>query len=862
MTRGTMHHRIRLGPLGMTERDTTQHREQFAELRAMIGAELRRVVADALALLPRDLEAAGSRAPHPRERHSLYAAASLLRLDETERSGRVAAAFDDRVRRCLALAEIDNPDERSLALIDEDELDAQIVTVELAGAVRAAAGPDYVDYAQRVQTLCPRAWQDDDFNPLGARAIASAAVAAFHGAAESAAAKSALRSLLPQHLTGRIVGILAAARARMIEMGVAPMPTEAPIITDRRADVSSVADAVPAPAPPESVAPRAAPSAPWNPAAIAAESAATADALGSSPLSAVGEEKWRGVLPMLRPIFEIERDAIAFAHSIDVSPYGRDARSAYFGGVRAGLREAGAGPAQIAVVDVVAGLFDYVVDDRRLSEAAKPLLWRLQQPAVSLALMDAGYLGEEPRSLRRLIENLGAIASVHGDELSPENALYRRLETAVRAVEIVTSALQTRATVIAHQVDKEYSRAARNIEQLIERVIRERKTLETAPGGRNRRDYSRRPGPEREVQVTQQVEEMLAQRLDEKAVPETTREFLTNVWARHLRTAALRGGEQGPEFQLALNVVDELLWSLGGTQQRVSRSQLARKIPSLIRTLTRGTRDIGARDEDYKAFFDELFLIHLRRMHRGAGSGRSGATTLPSGTGHAEEAGAARSGSPSTRASTRRGQGEASTTSRAAPPAATPHPAPAPPVDPFAVRGDPGYGRRATDAPPAGAMLFDVLPPLPTLQQRPPEAARTVPAPLPERAAQEKEVRESEPDGVPTEPASDATRSESEGNQRLLDILKSLDLDDLPSDPRQASLEPEQAFRRIHRGGWLEFSEPGAPPAYLKVAWVNRRRTVALLVRRSDRRAVSIRFSELQKRFARGRVHLIEPEAR
>jgi hypothetical protein len=42
-----------------------------------------------------------------------------------------------------------------------------------------------------------------------------------------------------------------------------------------------------------------------------------------------------------------------------------------------------------------------------------------------------------------------------------------------------------------------------------------------------------------------------------------------------------------------------------------------------------------------------------------------------------------------------------------------------------------------------------------------------------------------------------------------------------------------------------------------KVAWINSRRTVLLLVRRPDRRALSLRMDELRERFANHKAVLI-----
>ena len=78
-------------------------------------------------------------------------------------------------------------------------------------------------------------------------------------------------------------------------------------------------------------------------------------------------------------------------------------------------------------------------------------------------------------------------------------------------------------------------------------------------------------------------------------MPESVAEFLKGVWLRHLRTAVLRDGEESAGYQAALKVVDDLLWTIDGEGQRRSRSELAQRIPEMLKILTQGISDIGAR---------------------------------------------------------------------------------------------------------------------------------------------------------------------------------------------------------------------------------------------------------------------------
>ena len=115
------------------------------------------------------------------------------------------------------------------------------------------------------------------------------------------------------------------------------------------------------------------------------------------------------------------------------------------------------------------------------------------------------------------------------------------------------------------------------------------------------------------------------------------------------------------------------------------------------------------------------------------------------------------------------------------------------------------------------------------------------PAPPAEAQARETSQDRAEEPGASTE-------------SKLLEVLSSLDLNDLPVQPEPLRWDPEQAFGSLQRGHWLRLTGRDGAPSYAKVAWINARRTVVLMVRHPDRRALSMRSSELLERFAQGRA--------
>lgn len=902
--------------------DPVSHLSLFTQARELLEESLSAAATVVLPALAGELESAAERTRSEHERQSLLQAAFRLRRETSQRVARLAEVFERRALRCERFARAQEAGEAMpLALIDDEELDQQITAAELANAARERAGVTYPVYIDRLRALSDLPWtDDDDRNPLGARTLATAAVAAVEGSSDDAPTRELLRQAALPAFAAAIADAISAADRMLSDAGVTPLPPDTEPLTSlgqrpaQAADVMQADDvgaapslAIDAEAGPAAAASASA-AAPTNDEALndmssrAVEAAARADQdavmLGSSALATLPGGNQLRALPTLQPVADIEQDAVAFAHAIGALPYSRQARSEFFGNIRSRLRQSAAMPAQLAVVDVVAAMFDYVIDDRRLPEAAKPLVWRLQQPAVALSLLDPAYLGDDPRSLRRLVENFGAIATAFADDLTRGSELHRRLETVVRAVEIVSSALQTRSAVMAMQVEKEYTRAARSVGQLIERVARERRSLEETPGRRNRRDYSRRPSREREKAVTEHLRNLLSERLDRHGAPESVREFVMSVWLRHMRTAALRNGEESAEFKVALQVVDELLWSLNGSGERRSRRELAKKIPPLIRLMTQGVREIGAKDEEFKSFFDELFLIHLRRMQRQERGGvhalgmntvgAAGATEVVPTLNHrvdgADAIDTAGNGDDT-------GDTAAATLTRTVPPLAGVARAAAAAAAELQAEdtGSTGEPRKAIEpdralAPDSseasGAARLPDVSKVPDVSKAADssnmsDASNAPKAPavsdmsnVPGGSSAAHAVPAAAAAGAPM-PAvgrtdagrTDAGRTEpleADGTERrLLEILNSLDLTDLPEPALPLAIDAQTAFDSLARGQWLELISRTGERSHLKVAWINRRRTVTLLVRQHDRRALSLRMDELRQRFEQERAFVV-----
>jgi hypothetical protein len=115
-----------------------------------------------------------------------------------------------------------------------------------------------------------------------------------------------------------------------------------------------------------------------------------------------------------------------------------------------------------------------------------------------------------------------------------------------------------------------------------------------------------------------------------------------------------------------------------------------------------------------------------------------------------------------------------------------------------------------------------------------------------------------EPDTAPLKPRLPESSGGRAADDRLLTVLNSLDLTDFPAQPTRLSIGADDAIARLARGDWIEVLGREGRTRQFKVAWINSRRTVLLLVRRPDRRALSLRMDELRARFADRKAVLID----
>jgi len=257
-------------------------------------------------------------------------------------------------------------------------------------------------------------------------------------------------------------------------------------------------------------------------------------------------------------------------------------------------------PVDRQVIELVTRLFESLLADSLLPTAFRPVLSRMQVPALRLCLAEHAVLDAFEHPVWRLLDRIGeisqgysrsedprlssflAFAAAVAEEMagaaSPDTALFRR---GLNRIDIFLSE-QLQAQLRAAHVDIEAL-------QLSER-----------------RDVLQH-------HLTQRItDQMVAVRTSP-----TIRRFITGAWARVIADDMLRHGEQSEATMSALKTVDDLLWSVKIPDHPQSRQRLIALLPGLLQRIRVGMDAIALPAAEQQAVLDELMTIHTEALRPG-----------------------------------------------------------------------------------------------------------------------------------------------------------------------------------------------------------------------------------------------------
>ena len=243
------------------------------------------------------------------------------------------------------------------------------------------------------------------------------------------------------------------------------------------------------------------------------------------------------------------------------------------------------------IIDMVAMIFDFILEDRNLPAPVKALIARLQIPIVKVAILEKSFFAKKSHPARVLLNSLSQ-AGIALETSDSENPVFRKIEQVVGRV---LEGFDQNVGLFAELLE--------DFTAFIEKESQRSSMLE-----------------ERTRQSTQSKEQLrlakrmvayeITSRLRHREVASAAKSFLLNAWNDVLVLAYLRRDKSSDDWDHGLAVMDRLLWSVTPPTDEKGRRDLIGAIPGLVKALTEGLESISYDSLQSRTLMRDLEDVH------------------------------------------------------------------------------------------------------------------------------------------------------------------------------------------------------------------------------------------------------------
>jgi hypothetical protein len=234
------------------------------------------------------------------------------------------------------------------------------------------------------------------------------------------------------------------------------------------------------------------------------------------------------------------------------------------------LKQAAGSPEERATIELVAMMFQSILQDERLPNSIRVWFARLQMPVLRVAVVEPDFFATNDHPARLLIDRMGACALGFDPAQAMGDVLEREVKRIVQVVEAYPDTgrkvFQTVLTEFESFLSHFFANANDASKQGVSlaQQVEQRETLA--------------------IQYTIELRKMLA----DMPVDDGLRDFLFQVWADVLAVTAMRHGAQADTTVKMKRAAADLIWSGGAKSSPEERAEVIRRFPALLKTLRDG----------------------------------------------------------------------------------------------------------------------------------------------------------------------------------------------------------------------------------------------------------------------------------
>ncbi|MBU1689631.1 MAG: DUF1631 domain-containing protein [Gammaproteobacteria bacterium] len=250
-------------------------------------------------------------------------------------------------------------------------------------------------------------------------------------------------------------------------------------------------------------------------------------------------------------------------------------------------------------LDIVAMLFDYILDDRNIPDAMKALIGRLQIPVLKVAMLDKTFFSKKAHPARKFLDTLANAAIGWNEEEGHQGGLYKKVD---HLVQRILNEFEDKVGVFADMQEELESYLAAEKERADELTGRSAQVVQTR---------------EQEEIARIMAHDEVKRRIESRKLPQLIREFLSHQWESVLSLTYQKSGEDSQAWNEVLETMDQLIWSVVAKEVSDDRKKLVGLLPNLLKRLQQGMAAIDVTGDERDQFFAKLIRCHADAVKSG-----------------------------------------------------------------------------------------------------------------------------------------------------------------------------------------------------------------------------------------------------
>ena len=243
-------------------------------------------------------------------------------------------------------------------------------------------------------------------------------------------------------------------------------------------------------------------------------------------------------------------------------------------------------------IDVVAMMFERILEDINIAGSMRALLGRLQIPLIKVAILDSHFFSNKNHPARQLLNRLADSAIGWDEHVGNKDPLYRKVDSIVQTILDEFDGDVILFTTLLVDLESFLIKREEQADINIQRSI---KVME---------------GKERNEDARSKAMEQIEPRISSGHHLGFINEFITTHWKDLLFLIGARQGKDSHEWKQAISTMDDLIWSVKPKDTTDERQSLATMQPLLLNRLREGMQRLSVPATEQDEFIAKLMHAH------------------------------------------------------------------------------------------------------------------------------------------------------------------------------------------------------------------------------------------------------------